>query len=686
MAPRRDPLADYRNRRDFASSPEPSPGAPSHSGDSGPIFVVQRHEASRLHYDLRLETGGALASWAVPKGIPHTPGLRRLAVRTEDHPISYADFEGTIPAGEYGGGAMRIVDRGPVQFLVDPEAGLHAGKLEFILGGSSVRGEWHLVRLESGDWLLLKTRDRYVRGEGEPLFPFALYGERRSPLPRSLRPMVWGEESTPFDDRGWVFLPELDGVRVAVFIEGGVPRIRGGGRDLTAAFPRLTEELSRIRATDALLDGVLIAAGDDLRPDRTRLEARLAGDSEIETQLYLLDIIHFEDWRLRERPLSDRLRALRAVVPDLTLCPRIDPVQGDGIALAEHAATAGLTALWARKLDAPYRAGAQKAWRRIPLERSTVVGCDLISALSAPSSRGKKSRVRITRRERVYWPELGLTKGELLDYYAAVAPLLLPHLADRPLHLRRFPDGVTGEGFYQKAAPDHTPDWVPTATLSTSSGEKAIRHHLCPDLETLLYLVNLGSIDLHPWASRVLTPDSPDHLVIDLDPGSAGYDRTVRVARIVGRLLTGAGIHPHVKTSGSRGLHIYVSLVPGYTYDQAAMFAEMVARLAVRELPEIATVERSPGKRGDRVYVDFGQNRRGQTIVPPYVVRPVAAASVSVPLDWDELDPALPPSAFPFTDVLDRFERLGDLFAPVLEQQHSLEPAIEALGKHLGRK
>ncbi|HEX6882854.1 MAG TPA: DNA ligase, partial [Planctomycetota bacterium] len=218
-----------------------------------------------------------------------------------------------------------------------------------------------------------------------------------------------------------------------------------------------------------------------------------------------------------------------------------------------------------------------------------------------------------------------------------------------------------------------------TLEIASKSRAGKLRYMVCDDRDTLLYLVNLGSIDLHPWMSRVGSLDSPDWCVIDLDPKEAPFADVVRIAREVGRLLRGIGLSPALKTSGSSGLHVFVGLAPGYTYAQSEMFAETVARLVARELPEIATVERSVAERGGKVYVDFGQNRKGQTVVPPYVVRPVRGATVSTPLAWDELEGDLAMAHFTLQNVPERLERIGDLFRPVLSAPQDLAQAAAAL-------
>jgi bifunctional non-homologous end joining protein LigD len=285
----------------------------------------------------------------------------------------------------------------------------------------------------------------------------------------------------------------------------------------------------------------------------------------------------------------------------------------------------------------------------------------------------------------------GYTKGDLVRYYEQVSGLLVPHLVGRPVHMLRLPDGIEGKSFYQRQAPEHLPDWFDTLTLRPEDGVGGTdghRHMICESRDAVLYLVNLGSIDLHPWMSRRGSLASPDYAVIDLDPKGAPFRDVVRVARHIGRLLRGIGLAPVVKTSGKSGLHICIALEPGYTFEQARMFCEAVARAVCSEIGDIATVERAVGSRGGRVYVDFLQNRAGQTVVPPYVVRPVRGATVSTPLAWDELTNELDPGCFTIETVLERFERLGDLFGGGLgvglgTGGTDLVAAVDRLGEYL---
>jgi bifunctional non-homologous end joining protein LigD len=445
-------------------------------------------------------------------------------------------------------------------------------------------------------------------------------------------------------------------------------------------------DLRKIRAEDALLDGVLVALDEHERPSRELLEERLRADGA-GVVLYAFDLLHFEDYDLRPLSTLERKAALRGLLPPLQGVLFTDHVLGRGEDLVEAVRAAGLSSVIAKLADGPYRAGPSSDWRTIRVADAPAPSEPVRRALKK-SAGVSGSRVAFTNLDKVFWPAEGFTKGDLLAYYLAVADVLLPYLRDRPIHLNRFPDGITGKSFYQKETKPGTPEWVRTVVIgSKSRKEKELRYMVCDDRDTLLYLVNLGSIDLHPWMSRVESQSSPDWAVIDLDPKEAPFTDVIKIAREVGRLLRGIGLTPYLKTSGASGLHVFLGLKPGYGYEHSEMFCESVARIVARDLPEIATVERSLAERGGKVYIDFGQNRKGQTVVPPYVVRPVRGATVSTPLAWDELEGDLHPSHFTIQNVPQRIERLGDIFRPVLAAPQDLAPAIAALqGYYQGRR
>ncbi|MGH2571710.1 MAG: non-homologous end-joining DNA ligase [bacterium] len=688
MAKKKLSIDEYRAKRDFGKTPEPAPRKPKAlAGEAlGGRFVVHRHEARSLHYDLRLEMDGVLKSWAVPKGLSWVPEDKHLAVRTEDHPIEYLAFDGVIPKGEYGAGTMTIWDSGRYELRNgDGPAGLEGGKLEVVLFGGRLRGQWEMVKTSQGenDWLVFKKRDRFARAAGEPLFPLDLSREEKAALSERGRAMRPAETCAPFSDNDWLFELEFAGARLRAAIRGDDVRfIDAEGAPFRGELPEIARDLRRLKATTALVDGVVVAHDAQERPDRTLLEKRLATKDTVELVYYAFDLVHWEDWNLARFSLLDRKRALQSIVPELPQVLYVDHVVGRGEELCEVVARGGLPGAIAKRVASAYTEGPSADWRAIPAEaaspRRPRDKKSVTESLGARNGRRIASRVKITNRNKVYWPKEGITKGELLDWYDRIAEVLLPYLRDRPVHMLRYPDGIEGKAFYHKNVTGRIPDWVETVSLGEKDGEE-VRYVVCNDRDTLIHLVNLGSIDLHPWLSRVDDLDTPDWAIIDLDPSSTEFVKVVRVATTVGKILRGAGLKPYLKTSGASGIHVYIPLVREYSYDQARMFCEAVARMTVKEHKDIATVERVVANRESKVYVDFGQNRREQTVVPPWVVRPVPGATVSTPLDWDELDRDLHPSRFDMRTALERLERLGDLFRGTLTDPQELTAAIDAL-------
>jgi bifunctional non-homologous end joining protein LigD len=294
--------------------------------------------------------------------------------------------------------------------------------------------------------------------------------------------------------------------------------------------------------------------------------------------------------------------------------------------------------------------------------------------------------VVITNASKVFWPGEGYTKGDLVGYYQGVGGWLVPYLRDRPLVLTRYPDGIGGKSFYQKDAPAWAPAWVRRVRVASPHAGRAIEYFVVDDVETLRYVANTGTIPLHPWASRVGSLDRPDWCVLDLDPKGAPFADVVAVARTLRSILDGLELPSYVKTSGATGLHILLPLGARYTYDEARAFARLLATLAVESRPDIATIARLLRTRGGKVYVDFGQNASGQTIVAPFSVRPLPGAPVSCPLRWDEVGPGLDPRRFTIATMPARLEKVGDPLGPVLGGAIDIAAALERIGRvHGGR-
>jgi len=292
--------------------------------------------------------------------------------------------------------------------------------------------------------------------------------------------------------------------------------------------------------------------------------------------------------------------------------------------------------------------------------------------------------ITITNPDKVFWPEERYTKGDLIAYYESVAPLLLPYLEERPLVLTRYPDGITGKSFFQKDAPDFVPAWVRTERIYSKDADRDINYFIVNDPRTLRYVVNLGTIPLHFWSSHLGALERPDWLVLDLDPKAAPFSDVIKVARLLHEMLGEIELPHYVKTSGATGLHILVPLAARYTYEEARNFARLLAMLGVEAAPEIATLARPIGSRAGKVYIDFGQNGYGRTIVAPYSVRPLPAAPVSCPLEWDEVTPRLDTSRFTIRTVPKRFEKMRDPIVPILTESIDMVDAVEQLQKMHG--
>jgi bifunctional non-homologous end joining protein LigD len=298
--------------------------------------------------------------------------------------------------------------------------------------------------------------------------------------------------------------------------------------------------------------------------------------------------------------------------------------------------------------------------------------------VSDPAAR----ELRLSNLKKIFWPHEKYTKGDLINYYRAIAPWMLPYLVDRPTVITRFPDGIEGKSFYQKDLPDWVPPWLRNVALWSEGSEREIHYVLVDDADGLAYLANLGSIPIHVWASRTADLGRPDWTIIDLDPKGAPREWVVPLALAVRELTESIGLPTYVKTSGQTGLHILVPLGGQLTYDQARQLAYLLGMVVEQRHPDKATTLRNPQNRNGRVYLDWGQNAHGQLLVAPYSVRPVAGAPVSMPLTWDEVTPALDPKAFNIKTALARVERFGfatDPVRAVLTERPDLGAALEKL-------
>lgn len=286
-----------------------------------------------------------------------------------------------------------------------------------------------------------------------------------------------------------------------------------------------------------------------------------------------------------------------------------------------------------------------------------------------------------TNADKVFWPKEGYTKGDVINYYNAIYPYIGKYLKGRPESLLRMPNGILSPGFFHKDAGTNAPDWVDTYKMFSESADKEVNYIVCNDKATLLYMANLGCIEMNPWCSRLGSIDKPDYLVLDIDPSEKNtFEQVIEVANVIHEILIRAGADSYPKTSGATGLHIYVPLGAKYTYEQAKDFAHIVAAMTQEQLPEFTSLERSLSKRGkNKIYIDFLQNRKGQTLAAPYSLRPKPGATVSTPLEWSEVRTGLYPTNFTIGNIMARIKEKGDLFAAVLKKGIDIRKCLRAL-------
>jgi bifunctional non-homologous end joining protein LigD len=771
-------LSEYRRKRDPKETPEPFGRRKGRKKE--PIFVVQRHAARRLHYDFRLERDGALASWAVPKGIPLEPSERHLAVHVEDHPLEYATFEGEIPAGQYGAGTVEIWDSGTYELVEEkPDGGLTVR-----LDGKRLQGLWTLVpaHLDSDpkNWLIIKKREEGSRG--------ASASAHGLPYPPMLATL---QEELPKGPE-WLYEVKWDGYRAITAVRGGEPTLWSRrGNALTERFAAVARELVKaVKTPHCVLDGEVCALDEE---GRASFSAMQQGGHPL--VYYVFDLLEVEGEPLLALPFTERRQRLEGLLDRRNRVVQLSEAFEDGEALLAAAREQGLEGVIAKRARSRYHPGKRTGdWVKVkpggrqefiiagytkgkgrraesfgslvlavrqgdelvwvgnvgtgfdekeiqrllklmrPLVRETspfpvppkmprvrkedVVWLEpkLVAEVSfvewthdghlrAPSYVGlredktaedvRRERpleteiraggkvLKLSNLDKPFWPEEGITKGDLLSYYRQVAPVLVPHLRDRPFTMKRYPDGWQGNHFFQKDAPKHMPDWIPTRAFRSTSREtrqkRTIRYPLVNDELALLWMVNMGCIDMNTWYSRVDKPERPDWVLFDLDPSpDVGFPEVVRVALLVKEVLDALELASFAKTSGADGMHVLVPIQRRYTYAHTREFAEIVAGTLARTHSGLVTTEWSKAKRRG-VLIDANQNGEGKTIASVYSVRPRAGAPVSTPLRWDEVNEKLDPGDFTMEITLGRIEREGDLFEGVLKTRQSIGAALKSL-------
>jgi bifunctional non-homologous end joining protein LigD len=864
-------LAKYRQKRDPGRTNEPFEAEPlasskgaQNTGTWEGAFVVHEHDASRHHYDLRLEVAGVLKSFAVPQGPSLDPKDKRLAVETEDHPMMYLDYEGVIPDGNYGAGPMIAWDTGRVRYLEhDAETGIEKRKIDFELYGYKLRGRFALV-LTSGrkgevvkqrQWLLFKKTDIHARAgshiveeapqsvlSGLLVGELERAGERARSIEakaralgakpnkldaRSVVPMAATNAEVELQSPQHLYELKLDGVRIVAHKQGDeVVLYYRKGRAATASYPDVVRAIRALPVERLVLDGEIVAFDNQGRPDFQRLAHRFQATRAREVQRAMLavpvsyvvfDALAVGDADLTSLPLVTRKEILRELVPERGMVRSLDHIEDDGRAMFEFCRTHRLEGVIAKLKRSSYRFGPRATgdWVKVKADREddfVVVGytkgktgraigaldlatyddgqlvsrgkvgsgldgdtIDLLLAqlekmrvqkttvqgtmLPAPQGRtfvrpelvvnvrysgftddghlrhpvyrglrvdvsprdctvkpheGVESlleearkegpvevpeqrpapvatpkaqparRAKLTNPDKVFWPVEGYTKRDLWNYYEAVAPALLPFLRERPVILVRYPDGVEGKSFYQWNAPKDTPSWVRTVKVRWEDREnKEAELFLIDDVDTLLYIANLGCIPLHILASRMGTLSTCDFLTVDFDLNGQALAHGITLARELEKVLAQIKLKGYPKTSGQTGIHVLVPLGPNVSFTTACALCDLLGSIVQARHRDIATLERRKEKRGPRVYVDTGQTGTIRAIVSPYSVRAYAGGRVSTPLLWDEVGFALDPSRYTMFSVPERVAEIGNPMQDFLEQTPNIEAVVAALAQML---
>jgi bifunctional non-homologous end joining protein LigD len=288
--------------------------------------------------------------------------------------------------------------------------------------------------------------------------------------------------------------------------------------------------------------------------------------------------------------------------------------------------------------------------------------------------------LKLTNLNKLYWKKEKFSKGDMINYYLRMEPFIMPYMVDRPQSLNRHPNGIEGPNFYQKDVKGKVPDWMQTHEDYSESTNATVDYLVCSNEATLIYMANLGCIEMHPWHSRSQSWQNPDWCLIDLDPDKTNsFEQVINVAQVVHKVLDAIGAKSNVKTSGSSGIHIYIPLGARYNYDQSKQLAELVVNMVHQEMPDITSVVRSPAKRKGLIYLDYLQNRETQTAAAPYSLRPKPGVPVSTPLDWSEVKKGLTPTTYNARNIWDRLKTEGDLFKPVLGKGIDLDKVLSKL-------
>lgn len=803
MARAKDRLKSYRDKRDFSVTAEPEGKV---SRKTGRRYLIQKHDASRLHYDLRLEHDGVLLSWAVTKGPSLDPGDKRLAVRTEDHPIEYGDFEGVIAAG-YGAGTVMLWDEGEWTPRGDVDEGLEKGALKFDLEGARLKGGWALILMKpaSGkgrdNWLLVKERDGAADEDRDPRRTWtrsvrtgrSMKEIAADPgpgdafdLPKFTPPQLARLADEPPDGDDWLHEVKYDGYRIQALIAGDTVRLlTRNGKDWTDRYRPVAQALARLELEQAAIDGELMALNETGHSDFSALQA--GGNGRLSYRAF--DLLFHGGEDLRDLPLHERKERLETLLK--TAKPPLaysDHISGRGASVIEKACNMALEGIVSKRSDAPYRSGRGRTWIKskcvgrdefviggyrksekagrpfaslllgeyegdalcyrgrvgtgfsdalmdelsqamAPLERKTSPFAEIDRAarrgavwltprlvaqiaytertadglLRHPSFLGLRedksagqvqsaghsgsadsdakmrlAGIEITSSDRTVYPETGITKGVVAQWYAEAARRILEFGKGRPASLVRCPEGLTGDCFFQKHA-GTLPDEIKTVPIEEKDGHVA-DYILLDDEKGLVAAAQMGMLEVHLWGARADRLDRPDRLVMDLDPGpGVSFDALKASAREVRDLLAAAGLESFCLLTGGKGIHVVSPLERRQDWDTLGDVTKGLARRLAEAAPHRYVATASKSKREGRIFIDWLRNRRGATAIAPFSLRARQGATLATPIAWDELSRIRSGGQYSLANIRQRLSRLsGDPWAGYDELRQSINREVRS--------
>ena len=734
------PLDTYNRKRDFTETPEPEGKISSKSGNS---FVIQKHAARTLHFDLRLEINGVFVSWAVVKGPSLDPSIRRLAVRTEDHPMSYGSFQGEIPPSHYGAGRVEIWDHGTyaIKNGRSPIDALNSGHLKFNLCGQRLRGGFALVRtkpdLKTGhalaeQWLLIKEKDAAATTAFDPTETWI--GSVDDPdgeptpapsVPQFMPPQLATEADRAPTGADWIHEIKYDGYRIQAVKSAEHTRLfTRSGLDWSSKLPAISQAIAKLSREQLVLDGELVAFDEHGNSDFSALQSAMKSNAR-DTHYVVFDVLQIDRRDLKNRPWKVRNGELRALLANVKAPLKLaDHVEGSGAQVFDAAVKLGAEGIVSKHIERPWKSGRNRHWLKVKGEKRGVfaiggyrksksrafaslllgelegsrliyrgrVGtgfsdqqlADLSQAmqklnsdampfvsvpddvakdaiwtvptlfaeiaygdvtaeahlrhakfvrLSDPLPRRKPniaSTIKLTNAERVIYPELGLTKGDLYDYYDAVSDRMILHLQDRFISLVRAPDGDLDKTFFQRHAFAGMPDSFEVAGKD--------RYISISGREGLLAAAQFSVLEFHPWGAKRSALDRPDRLVLDLDPDETLPFKVVReAARLVRDVLAAGGLRTFPLLTGGKGVHVIAPLDETSDWAAVSHFAKSIARHLARAAPDRFVATATKSKRKGRIYVDWQRNRKSATAIAPWSPRARPGAAVACPVTWDEL-------------------------------------------------